>query len=244
MKRRRGSKVGEQLELDVRPPPTWGGKRKGAGRPRKEGSTRRHWPVPEVTKHTPVHVSLRVHRDVGRLRRRAGYAAIRRALAACFGRTDFRIVQTSIQANHIHLMVEANDKRALRNGTRAFMISAAQHLNRARGRRGKVFIQRYYAVRVKTPLQARNALAYVLNNWRRHHEDMEGAAQARAQVDPYSTGILFDGWDGLTKPFTIPDGYEPLPVSGARSWLLTVGWRKHPLIGLRETPGPISELRD
>jgi hypothetical protein len=43
----------------------------------------------------------------------------------------------------------------------------------------------------------------------------------------------------MTKPFTIPDGYDPLPVAGARTWLLTTGWRKHPLIAFGETPGPL-----
>ena len=37
--------------------------------------------------------------------------------------------------------------------------------------------------------------------------------------------------------FAVPDGYEPLPVAGAHSWLLTTGWRRHELIGLREVPG-------
>jgi REP element-mobilizing transposase RayT len=233
--------VGEQLDL-LKPQPVRGGKRPGAGRPRKPGAKPRNVRRPELSKHTPVHVSLRVDGAVGRLRSRSGFRAIRRAVAACIGRLDFRIVHSSIQSNHIHLLVEANHKRALANGVRAFMISAAQHLNRARGRRGRVFTQRYYAVQLKSPMQARNALAYVLNNWRRHREDNAGLAHAF--VDPYSTGVLFDGWNGLRAArFVIPDGYEPMLVCGARSWLLTTGWRKHPLINVHETPGPLETWR-
>ena len=187
-----------------------------------------------------MHITLRVVRDVGRLRRPVAYAAIQRAVAACIGRRDFRIVHTSIQTNHIHLLVEANDKRALANGVRAFMISAAQHLNAERGRVGEVFPTRYHAVPLTTPKQVRAALSYVLNNWRRHQEDLAGPRQRAAQVDPYSTGILFDGWSDAPPKFIIPDGYGPLSVSGPRTWLLRVGWRKHhPLIGLREVPGPL-----
>ncbi len=117
------------------------------------------------------------------------------------------------------------------------MIAATRHINAALGRQGTVFATRYHAVQLRTPRQVRNALAYVLNNWRRHGEDRKGLAQQRAHVDPYSSGVLFDGW--LEEPrFTMPGRYEPLPVSGARSWLMTVGWRRHPLIGLREVPGP------
>lgn len=232
-----------QLALDLRPSPKHGGARPGAGRPRKRENRSPHVRRPEVSRRDPVHVSLRVVREVGRLRRPDAYAAIRRAVAVCIGRTDFRIVHTSIQANHIHLLVEADDKLALANGLRAFMISATRHLNKLRGRRGTVFPTRYHAVPLTTPKQVRAALCYVLNNWRRHREDLAGAEAARANVDPYSTGILFDGWRDLPRRFAIPDGYLPLPVCRARAWSLTVGWREHhPLIGLRETPGPDRHL--
>ncbi len=237
------SRRAPQLALDLPPPRRHGGARPGAVRPRKREHRSPHERRPDVSRRHPVHVSLRVVRDVGRLRRPAAYAAIQRAVAVCIGRPDFRIVHTSIQDNHLHLLVEADDKRALSNGVRAFMISATRHLNNLRGRRGTVFPTRYHAVSLTTPRQVRACLCYVLNNWRRHREDLAGAEARRANVDPYSTGILFDGWRDLPRRFAIPDGYQPLPVTGARSWLLTVGWRKHhPLIGLRETPGPDRHL--
>ena len=213
-------------------------RRKGAGRPRKLIGRSPHERRPEVTRHVPVHLSLRVARGVARLRNAAGYRAVRRALTTVIGRMDFRIVHASIQHDHVHLVVEADDKRALANGVRAFMISAARGINRAKGRSGTVFPTRYHAVLLRTPRQVRNAIAYVLNNWRHHGEDVMGEAQRRAHVDPYATGILFDGWRDAPARFVVPDGYEPLPVKGPGSWLLAAGWREHhPLIGLREVPG-------
>ena len=177
-------------------------------------------------------------KEVRRLRRRAAYAAIRSAIAVCIGRPDFRIVQSSIQGNHIHLIVEADDKGVLANGVRAFMISAAQRLNRAVGRTGPVF-ERYHMTIVRTPRQARHTLVYVLNNWRRHQEDLAGVRQRRTAIDPYSSGPRFDGWLDRPADLGLPARYNPLPVTGARSWLLTVGWRKHHrLIGVDEVPGP------
>jgi REP element-mobilizing transposase RayT len=234
---RRALKAPDQLELRLRKPGR-GGPRPGSGRKRKADAIR-HDARPEVTRHRPIHVSLRTHRDVGRLRRRDAYRAVRAAVATCLGRRDFRIVHLSIQSNHVHLLVEADDKRALANGLRAFMISGAKRLNAVRGRRGQVFTQRYHAVQIGTPLQARRALAYVLNNWRRHREDLDGPAQGRASLDPYSTAVLFDGWDVPFRRFDVPDWYEPMSVQAPRSWLLTAGWRKHPPIGVRDVPGPL-----
>lgn len=233
---KRARRVGEQLEL-VAAYKGRGGPRLGAGRPRKADAIR-HDKRPDVTRHKPIHVSLRVHRDIGQLRRPKAYRALRGAVATCLGRVGFRIVHVSIQSTHIHLLLEADHKRELANGVRAFMISATRRLNALRGRKGTVFTQRYHAVPITSKLQARHALAYVLNNWRRHHEDLAPSLE-KASVDPYSTGVLFDGWDVPFEKFTIPEGYEPMLVQPPKSWLLREGWRAHPRIGVHEIPGPM-----
>ncbi|HTJ46576.1 MAG TPA: transposase [Kofleriaceae bacterium] len=181
-----------------------------------------------------MHVTIRVGRDIERLRKRRAYQCVSWALLRVQPREDFRIVHVSIQANHVHLLVEASDERALSCGVRAFEISFARRHNRACGRKGRVFADRYHASAIKTPRQARNAFAYVLNNWRKHRED----AGVRWRVDPYSSAVSFDGWKHHARPFAWPPGYEALPVKFPTLWLLTDGWRRHGLIDLRERPGP------
>ena len=98
-----------------------GGKRAGAGRKRAlPGPARgKHRARPFHDRRLPVHVVLRVTRQVGRLRRPQAYAAVRAAMIALVGRADFRVVHLSIQRHHIHLLCEADDRRALANGVRA-----------------------------------------------------------------------------------------------------------------------------
>ena len=63
-------------------------------------------------------------------------------------------------------------------------IAAAKNLNKAiskrtgKKRRGTVFPDRYHAVVIRSPRQARNNLAYVLNNWRRHGENKVRSASS------------------------------------------------------------------
>ncbi len=230
---------------------TWGGKRAGAGRkavPRPgRPPHRRVRKRPPLSGREPVHVVLRVASEVGRLRRSKAYQAIRRALLTVLCRGLIRVVHVSIQRNHVHLVVEAGDERLLARGIQGLEISAARHLNAAiavergwsRPRRGQVFVDRYHAEILDTPRRARHALAYVLNNWRRHREDLVGATQRRAPVDPYSSGIVFDGWRDHETPFAFPRDYQPLPVARPVSWLLKSGWRRHGPIGLDEVPGPV-----
>jgi REP element-mobilizing transposase RayT len=216
-----------------------GGKREGAGRKPGPGG-RRGWvrKRPAHSKHTPVHVTLRVVKAVGGLRRRRAYHAVRRALQKSFWRGDFRVVHVSIQRTHIHLICEADDARALTRGLQGFQISAARRLNSAitvdrklpTARKGVVFPQRYHAEVLSSPRQTRNAINYVLNNWRHHNEDL-----TRAPLDAYASGIFFDGWNGYG-PYRPPDGYDPLPALYPHTWLLSEGWRKRGLIDPYATP--------
>lgn len=225
---------------------TWGGKRKGAGRPPK--STRAgepHTKRERFSRSMPVHITLRVVAPIPTLRRPDAYHAIRRALYAIVERDDFRVVHLSIERDHLHLIVEADNHLALSSGVRAFETSAAQRLNRAISIAigslclGKVFDDRYHARLISTPTQARNTISYVLNNWRRHGLD-RGMETMFWDVDYYSSGPSFDGWQELDdSPFLhgTPD-YSRLSVCRPRTWLLKTGWRRAGNISMRDVPGP------
>jgi REP-associated tyrosine transposase len=161
--------------------------------------------------------------------------ALVRALGRALGRVDYRVVHVSIQHNHIHFLVEADDARALARGMQGLAIAAARAINRGWGRTGKVFAFRYHATPIASPRQARHALAYVLNNWRRHREDARGGNE-HAIVDRFSSAVSFAGWAEVAS-WKLPGDYDPLPVAAASSWLLRVGWQKHPRISVFERPG-------
>ncbi len=217
-----------------------GGKREGAGRPPKGRlSSEKHLKRPAFRASEPVHVVLRVSRDVGTLRRRQVYHAIRKALIATFTRDDFRVVHLSIQRDHVHLLGEARDRMALARGMQAFQISAAKHINATMNRRGSVFPDRYHAEIIKSRRRARNALAYVLNNWRKHRE----ALVREYAVDPFSTATQFDGWRDLHET-GFPASYEPLPVWRPKTWLLSEGWRLYGLVATTERPGKREAFAD
>ena len=234
----------EQLPLLVAPTPRRKRKAK-RGRPKKPGAGVPHRRRPSLSARHPVHVVLRVVGAVGSLRRRLAYHAIRAATIVAVEKASFRIVHLSLQRTHIHLLVEASDRRALARGMQSFQISAAKHLNRAisKGRpgprrKGPVFSDRYYAEVIKSPLQARRALSYVLQNWRKHHEDRD-ARCAGWTYDWFSSAWSFPDWAELAHdPFfhPPPPTYEPFLVRRPTTWLLLVGWKRHGLISYREVP--------
>jgi len=238
------------------------GKTRKRGRPRKARAGSPHKKRPMLKSQWPVHVVLRVVAAVTSLRKRHMYRAIRSATLAVAKSEDgshrgaFRIVHVSIQRNHIHLIVEAEHKSALSRGMQGFQISAAKHLNAALSvrnmrfgtaayraamtarRRGTVFPDRFHQEIITTPKQARHTLAYVLNNWRKHREDNDRPARTW-RVDPFSTGVLFDGWkEREAADFYMPyrETYQPMIVYLPKTWLLREGWRRHGLIRFDEVP--------
>ena len=85
-------------------------------------------------------------------------------------RREIRLVQYSMQDDHVHLIVEANGVDALGHGMKSIASRFAYAVNRAlgRGRTGKVLADRYHHEVLTCPRQVRNAIAYVLLNARRH----------------------------------------------------------------------------
>jgi REP element-mobilizing transposase RayT len=213
-----------------------GGYREGAGRKktgrRTGGSHRRR---PELDPRHPVHVVLRSSR---RLSWREGrtYRVLRRVLGFYLQEPGFRICHISIQKRHLHLIVEAAHRKALSDGMKSFATRAARAINNDSGSCGKVFTYRYHSTQIKTARYARHALAYVLNNWRRHREDFANGRMLTAYLDDYSSALGFDGW---TMTFARPRDYEPLPVSAPQTWLLRDGWKRYGRIDPHECPGPL-----
>src|SRR5437016_6704993 len=165
----------------------------------------------------PVHVTLRSTSAVRCLRSARVFPAVRRALAVA-SHAGFRILHFSVQDDHLHLIVEADDRRALGRGLRGLAIRVARAVNRALNRRGAVWTDRYHARALTSPRAVRNALVYVLMNRRKHRDGERG-------LDPCSSALWFTGWRSPAPP---PPA--AMPVVRARTWLAAVGWHRHGLL--------------
>jgi len=180
-----------------------GGKRRGAGR--RKGTRASHHPRPKFEKPTPVHVTVRVRRHVWNLRSRRCHRRIAHCLEEVVGRFGLRVIEYSVLGNHVHLIVEADDTRALSRGIQGLSIRIAKSLNALMNSSGSVFDDHYDGRLLKTPTELVRAIAYVLRN-HEHHYGSRGS-------DPFSS-------DGL------PPGSRRAQLALPVSWLLTIGWRR------------------
>jgi REP element-mobilizing transposase RayT len=169
------------------------------------------------------------------LRRRRVYKVVRGIFCQTADQGRFRICQYSVQHNHIHLIIEASDRAAMTRGMRRVNIRLGKQLNKAMGRRkGRVIADRYHEVHLESPTQVRNALAYVLNNYRKHLWRERGERCGAGWVDSCSSAEFFDGWRG--RGAIAPSRGDP--VAAPRTGLLKQVWRRRGLIALNEVPGP------
>jgi REP element-mobilizing transposase RayT len=116
----------------------------------------------------PVHVTWRMRGDVWQLRTRRCFTALARAFWGGCNRFGFRLVHYSVQGNHVHLLVEAEDERSLSRGMNGLGVRVAKGLNRVMGRHGKVLEDRYHGHILMTPTEVRRARSYLLQNAERH----------------------------------------------------------------------------
>jgi len=189
-----------------------------------------HVSRPEHHGRHPVHVTLRSVARLASLRRQSVFAEMRRALTRASGES-FRVLHFSVQSDHVHLIVEAQDKGALSRGARGLSIRLARSVNRALHRAGRVWGDRYHARPLRTPREVRSGIVYVLTNWRKH------MARARG-FDRCSSAFWFDGWTTRARPLQ-PPGWnlgDGAPVARAATWLASRGWRRHGLVQVTEQP--------
>lgn len=106
-------------------------------------------------------MTLRAVRGLPTLRTAHLCPALRRGLGAASA-DAFRIVHFTIQANHVHLLVEAVGTQAPGRGMQGLGVRLAKAVNRRLGRRGRVWSDRFHARLLRTPREVRDGLVYVL----------------------------------------------------------------------------------
>ena len=225
--------VGSQVLLPF--PNTWGGRRRGAGRKRQ--GVRAEVPHRARSAHRaaePVHVTRRSRFKP--LRSQFVFPTLRGAIGDVNRRHrgKFRIVHFSVQFDHLHLIVEALDRKTLSGGMAGFTVSLARRLNRLAFRRGRLFSDRWHERPLTTPRAVRHAIVYVLANCRKHGEP-------EVLIDHYSSAPhfrFFKEFHGKTPLEADGNASEARgsPVEPPSTWLLSQGWLRGGSISVYEHP--------
>jgi putative transposase len=139
-----------------------GGRRPGAGRkPKGARAGVPHVTRPALSGREPLLITMKVRGHVWNLRARRAFDRVMRTFAAAQERFGTRLVQFSVQRDHIHLIAEAVDEVALSRSMQGLAVRIARAINRLMRRKGAVFADRYHERVLRTPRQTRWAIRYV-----------------------------------------------------------------------------------
>ena len=126
----------------------------------------------EVVRRAPVFVTWAMRGHVWNLRAKRCLREIQRAFLV--GRkSGFQVVHYAVLGNHVHMLVEAEDGRALSRGMQGLAVRVARSLQRVMGKTGSVFKERFHSRVLKTAGDVKRVRLYIANNARRHY----GAAE-------------------------------------------------------------------
>jgi hypothetical protein len=170
-----------------------------------------------------MHLTLRRVRLGPSFREERIYRAILVELADA-KRRGARVIHYSAQHDHLHIMFEGGNRKDLGKKLRTLISRIALAVNRAAGRRGQLFGDRYHRHDLTSPSEVRNALRYILFNTRKH-------AQGYDPLDAMSSTPWFADWSPERAPD--PDRTAAArarrwpggsPLSTPRTWLADKGW--------------------
>jgi putative transposase len=199
-----------------------------------------HTRRPEHEARHPAHVTLKARSRS--LRSQFVFPTVRGSILDSKKRWGerFRIVHFSVQTDHIHLIVEADERGILVEAVRGLAISIARRVNRLLSRKGRFWQDRWHGRDLLTPRAVRRAIVYVLGNGRKH------GVHSGPGIDMFSSAPYFEGFEescgvaiAVCAPRLIPRSLHPpnlSPVSVAETWLLRVAWRGFGLISISESP--------
>jgi putative transposase len=222
---------------------SWGGKRVGAGR--KPGPGRKglvpHLARPSHDERHPSHITMRVLSGRPNMRAQLVFRRVRACIARAH-RGGLRVTHFSVQRDHVHLVVEAPDKRGLARGVQGIASGIARAVNHLVGRAGRFWRGRYHRRDLASPRQVRSAIVYVTMNFRKHVGHDETVLTV---LDARSSAAWLEGWQKRAGPWLeelhradlvrelVPDR---APVSTSSTWLGAVGWKRHGLVSPDEMP--------
>jgi putative transposase len=239
-------KRGRQLSLVLGPKPR---KRRHGVRLGRRPQPERAGYVPHVARPVhderhPVHVSIKRTPSAPSLRAQRVFAAIAREIALAVER-GVRVLHHSVQHDHLHLMVEAEDRVKLARGLQQLFSRIAFAVNRVAERSGSLFRDRHHRRALATPTEVRRALVYVLFNARKHDSSSASGIDAQLDwLDPCSSAMWFTDWDPRARPppetvARVRRGIVSSPLSAPRTWLARAGWKRGGgLIRFNESPAP------
>lgn len=168
---------------------------KGAGRPAIHDRGIRHVARDILKKNTALHLTVKIERTKAGLRNKDILKALQNAIYKARLK-GLRILHYTLEYDHVHLLVEADNNQMLAKGMQSFGICFSKGINRVKKLVGRVFQTRYHFRKLKTVTEIKNVFNYIVGNSIKHQK-------AFSIISPYNSLIKITNLENLYPGFEL-----------------------------------------
>ncbi|MGZ3787517.1 MAG: transposase [Bacteriovorax sp.] len=152
---------------------------KGAGRPAVHDAGIRHTRRPLLKKPSSLHLTVKIKKNKSDLKNKSVLSLLRRAIMNA-RRQGLKVIHYSLEYDHVHLLIEAEDNHILGKGMQAFGVTLSKAINRMRNHKGGVYKHRYHFRQISGVRELKNVMNYIFTNGFKHKT-------AKSIVNPYNS---------------------------------------------------------
>ena len=156
-----------------------------------------------MTGRTPLHINFKFRKTI---RNKHALKLLKRALLNARSQ-GLSVIHFSLQSNHIHLIIEAQNNHILTKGMRSLNMTFAKGLYL-----GRIQVERYHLHVLKSIQETRNAVRYVLFNKQKHEKGtysvIDGYSSLLTLADPLKIIRSFAMKSKMTLKIGVNDCWE------------------------------------
>lgn len=138
-----------------------------AGRPPKTDPGIRHTRRPLLKKPSSLHLTIKIEKQKSHLKNKTILAILKRAILNA-RKQQLRVIHFTLEHDHVHLLIEAENNRVLGKGMQAFGVTLSKAINRLKKLTGQVYKHRYHFRKITSSRQLKNVMSYIFRNGMKH----------------------------------------------------------------------------
>jgi REP element-mobilizing transposase RayT len=171
---------------------------KGAGRPKIHDAGIRHTKRPRLAKPASLHLTVKIKKNKADIKNKSVLSILKKSIMNA-RRQGLKVIHYSLEYDHVHLLIEADNNHILGKGMQAFGVTFSKAINRMRKLKGEVYKHRYHFRQISSSRDLKNVLRYIFSNGLKH-------GTSKHIINPYNSlkaeikHILF--YKGKWKPDT------------------------------------------
>lgn len=155
---------------------------KRAGRPAIHDKGIRHIKREKFYKSRSLHLTIKVRENKADIQNKRILKALHHAIIRARLK-KLKIIHYTLEYNHVHLLVEAENHHVAHQAMQALGISLSKAINKIKRKTGTVYKYRYHLRKITGLRDLKNVTNYIFNNGIKHK-------RTRTQLDPYNSRVV------------------------------------------------------